>query len=197
METFSDMEELLDYLYGKGASEDVREESVSREGGLEKSRLQAAEWITKVRELFPKQTAEVLEKHALEEFGMTELLADKEVLEQITPDMNLLKTILQLKHLMKGEVLETAKRIAARSPRSYGRSSRTASGAVFWDASTGASPLPSIRRGIWTSKKPSGATSGTTMRRTSSLFYRTCISAAVCGSIPTAASSSQLTKAAP
>ncbi|MCR5717953.1 MAG: VWA domain-containing protein [Oscillospiraceae bacterium] len=114
MKTFSDMEELLDYLYGKGASEDVREESVSREGGLEKSRLQAADWITKVRELFPKQTAEVLEKHALEEFGMTELLTDKEVLEQITPDMNLLKTILQLKHLMKGEVLETAKAIAAR-----------------------------------------------------------------------------------
>ena len=43
---------------------------------------------------------------------MTELLTDKKVLEQMKPDMSLLKTILQLKHLMKGEVLETAKRIA-------------------------------------------------------------------------------------
>ena len=43
---------------------------------------------------------------------MTELLTDKKVLEQIQPDMNLLKTVLQLKHLMKGEVLETAKIIA-------------------------------------------------------------------------------------
>ena len=114
IETFSDMEELLDYLYGQGAGEDVRGETAGRQGGTGASQLHAAEWITKVRELFPRQTAEVLEKHALEEFGMTELLADKQVLEQITPDMNLLKTILQLKHLMKGEVLETAKRIAAK-----------------------------------------------------------------------------------
>ena len=113
IQAFSDMEELLDYLYGQGAGEDVRSDSPGRQGGNGKSQLQAAEWITKVRKLFPQQTAEVLEKHALEEFGMTELLTDKQVLEQITPDMNLLKTILQLKHLMKGEVLETAKRIAA------------------------------------------------------------------------------------
>lgn len=74
--------------------------------------MTAAKWITKVRELFPKQTAEVLERHALDEFKMTELLTDKKVLEQMKPDMSLLKTVLQLKHLMKGEVLETAKKIA-------------------------------------------------------------------------------------
>ena len=105
------MEELLDYLYGRAGGSDVR--TKERQGGTGASRLQAAEWITRVRELFPKQTAEVLEKHALEEFEMTELLTDKQVLESITPDMNLLKSILQLKHLMHGEVLETAKRIAA------------------------------------------------------------------------------------
>ncbi len=111
IQTLSDMEELLEYLYGRAGGEDVREEG--RSGGRGPSRLQAVEWITKVRELFPRQTAEVLEKHALEEFHMTELLTDKSMLEKITPDMDLLKTILQLKHLMKGEVLETAKRIAA------------------------------------------------------------------------------------
>ena len=44
---------------------------------------------------------------------MTELLADKAVLEKMMPDMSLLKMVLQLRHLMQGEVLETAKRIAA------------------------------------------------------------------------------------
>ena len=83
-----------------------------RSGSLADTVISTAEWITKVRKLFPNQTAEVLEKHALEEFEMTELLTDKEVLEKMHPDMNLLKSILQLKHLMKGEVLETAKRIA-------------------------------------------------------------------------------------
>lgn len=111
--SFEDMEQLLDYLYSHAQGDDVRGESISdRSGGLGESQLTAAKWITKVRELFPKQTAEVLERHALDEFKMTELLTDKKVLEQMKPDMSLLKTVLQLKHLMKGEVLETAKKIA-------------------------------------------------------------------------------------
>lgn len=111
--SFGDMEQLLDYLYSHAQGDDVRGESISdRSGGLGESQLTAAKWITKVRELFPKQTAEVLERHALDEFKMTELLTDKKVLEQMKPDMSLLKTVLQLKHLMKGEVLETAKKIA-------------------------------------------------------------------------------------
>ncbi|MBR1765225.1 MAG: VWA domain-containing protein [Ruminococcus sp.] len=108
-----DMEELLDYLYGHAQGDDVREEgSQSREGGSGPSHLTAAKWITRVRKLFPRQTAEVLERHALDEFRMTDLLTDKKILEQMKPDMALLKTILQLKHLMKGEVLETARKIA-------------------------------------------------------------------------------------
>lgn len=111
--SFENMEQLLDYLYSHAQGDDVRGESISdRSGGLGESQLTAAKWITKVRELFPKQTAEVLERHALDEFKMTELLTDKKVLEQMKPDMSLLKTVLQLKHLMKGEVLETAKKIA-------------------------------------------------------------------------------------
>ena len=113
IQSFEDMEQLLDYLYGHAQGDDVRaDETSGRGGGLGASQLTAAEWITKVRELFPKQTSEVLERHALDEFKMTELLTDKKVLEQMKPDMSLLKTILQLKHLMKGEVLETAKKIA-------------------------------------------------------------------------------------
>lgn len=54
---------------------------------------------------------EILERHALENYGMTELITDKEVLEKLEPNQELLKTILQLKHLMKGEVLDQARRI--------------------------------------------------------------------------------------
>ena len=113
IKTFGDMEELLEYLYGRSDGEDVRSEE--RSGGLGGgSPLSAAKWITRVRELFPQTTAEVLEKHALEEFQLTELLTDKEVLEKMTPNMDLLKTVMQLRHLMKGEVLETAKKLAAK-----------------------------------------------------------------------------------
>lgn len=110
IQAFEDMEQLLDHLYSRAQGDDVR--GSDRQGGRGDSVLSAAEWITKVRELFPAKTAEVLEKHALEEFEMTDLLTDKQVLEKLRPDMELLKTILSLKHLMKGEVLDTAKRIA-------------------------------------------------------------------------------------
>ena len=112
LRNFEDMEELLDYLYGRANGDDIREDG-ERSGGKGASVLTAAKWITKVRELFPKQTADVLERHALDEFHMAELLTDKEVLEKMEPSMDLLRSVLQLKHLMKGEVLETAKRIAA------------------------------------------------------------------------------------
>ncbi len=107
---FRNMEDLLDYLYANAQGDDVR--SDERHGGKGDSVLSAAEWITKVRKLFPKETTDVLEKHALDEFHMTELITDKKVLEKLEPNMDLLKSILQLKHLMKGDVLEAAKKIA-------------------------------------------------------------------------------------
>lgn len=104
-----DLEDALDFLYGREQGEDVR-----REGGTEGSHLTAATWITRIRKLFPKETVEILERHALENYGMTELLTDKEVLRKLEPNQELLKTILQLKHLMKGDVLEEARRIVKR-----------------------------------------------------------------------------------
>ncbi|NRU74514.1 VWA domain-containing protein [Clostridium beijerinckii] len=42
---------------------------------------------------------------------MKELLTDKKVLEAMEPNAELLKNILQMKHLMKGDVLDTARKI--------------------------------------------------------------------------------------
>lgn len=101
-----DLEEALDFLYGREQKEDVR-----RSAGTGKSQLTVASWITRIRKLFPRSTVEILERHALDVYGMTELLTDREVLEKLEPNQELLKTILQLKHLMKGQVLDTARRI--------------------------------------------------------------------------------------
>ena len=103
---YGDMEETLDYLYGQEYGEEIR-----RDGGRGKSQLNAAKWIEKARKLFPKRTVEVLEKQALEHFNLTELLTDKEVLEKMEPNTDLLKTILQFKHLMRSDVMAEAKRI--------------------------------------------------------------------------------------
>ncbi len=108
---YMDMEEALDFLYSREYSEeqDIREED--RAGGKDASRLTVPSWLQKIKKLFPKQTVEVMERHALEKYNMTELLTDPEVLQKLEPNRDLLKTILTLKHMMKGRVLEMAKEI--------------------------------------------------------------------------------------
>lgn len=108
---YMDMDNLLEFLYDREYSEEdgVRKESRDRRGSLDPSCLTVPRWITEIRKLFPKDTVEILEKHALEKYNMNELLTNKEVLEKLEPNKELLKNILQMKHLLKGEVLESAK----------------------------------------------------------------------------------------
>lgn len=107
---YMEMENVLDYLYSReyGEDQEVRED---KKGGREGSRLTVPHWLRQIKKLFPKRTVEILERHALEKYNMTELLTDPEVLRKLEPNKELLKTILELKHMMKGEVLNVAKEI--------------------------------------------------------------------------------------
>lgn len=107
---YMDMESVLDYLYSReyGEEQEVRKD---RAGGSEGSRLTVPYWLRQIKRLFPRRTVEILERHALEKYGMTELVTDPEVLRKLEPNRELLKTILELKHMMKGEVLELAREI--------------------------------------------------------------------------------------
>ncbi|MBV7273896.1 VWA domain-containing protein [Clostridiaceae bacterium UIB06] len=110
---YADMDALLEFLYEReyGEERGVRKEREKSRGSLEPSSLTVPSWITKIKELFPKKTVEILEMHALDKYNIKELLTDKSVLEKLEPNTELLKNILQMKHLMNGDVLQTAKRI--------------------------------------------------------------------------------------
>ncbi len=108
---YMDMEEALDFLYSREYSEEQGIRQEDRAGGRENSKLTVPSWLQRVKKLFPKQTVEVMERHALEKYNMAELLTDPEVLQKLEPNRELLKTILTLKHMMKGEVLNMAKEI--------------------------------------------------------------------------------------
>ena len=100
-------EEALDFLYGREYSG----RGVREHGSLDPSQLTVPRWLTEVRELFPEETAELVEKHALERYGMSELVTDPEVLGRLTPNLDLVKSILAFRGLMQGPVLEVARRI--------------------------------------------------------------------------------------
>ncbi len=101
------IDDALDFLYGRERGEDVRDP----QGGLGESQPTVAHWLSEVRTLFPQETAEILQRHALDRYQLTELLSDREVLERMEPNQALLETVLSLKHMMKGPVLDPARRI--------------------------------------------------------------------------------------
>jgi predicted metal-dependent peptidase len=105
---YREIDDLMDFLYGREYSD---ERGVRQQGSLDPSQLIIPEWIRKIRTAFPKEVVERLENDALDRYQLTEILTDKKVLESMQPNMNLLKNILSLKDRMKGEVIETAKRI--------------------------------------------------------------------------------------
>ncbi|MEV8376213.1 VWA domain-containing protein [Kribbella sp. NPDC056861] len=82
-----------------------------RQGGLGDSVLTLVDWLGEVRELFPRRTAEIVEKHALDRYGLTELVTDPRALERLEPNEQLLKTLLALKGRLSPEVLVIARRI--------------------------------------------------------------------------------------
>jgi Mg-chelatase subunit ChlD len=121
---FSRMDRVLEYLYGREyrgrgvrgrAGKDGRRgrggDAESRLGGDEASVLTVPDWIRQVRELFPNDTAEIIERHALDRYGMTELVTDPDVLKKLEPSYELLKAVLSFKGMMEGEVLEVARNI--------------------------------------------------------------------------------------
>ncbi|RJR06560.1 VWA domain-containing protein [Candidatus Parcubacteria bacterium] len=106
-ESLREMDEILDFLYSREYTEDRG----IRDGDLSDSQLTVPSWISKIKELFPEETVEILEHDALERYELKELLTNKEVLEKIEPDINLLKSILNFKNLMPEDVLATARGI--------------------------------------------------------------------------------------
>lgn len=101
------MDDALDFLYGRERGEDVRDP----QGGSGASQPTVAHWLSEVRTLFPQETAEILQRHALDRYQLTQLLSDREVLERMEPNQALLETVLSLKHMMKGPVLDAARSI--------------------------------------------------------------------------------------
>ena len=106
------MDRVLQYLYGREyAARGVRRPGAGRRGGLDPSVLILPDWLAEVRDLFPRETVEVVERHALDRYGMTELVTDREVLEKLEPNYELLKAVLTYRGMMNADVLDAARRV--------------------------------------------------------------------------------------
>lgn len=163
---YMDMEDVLDYLYSReyGEEQDIRQER----GGNGDSQLTVPAWLHQMKRLFPRETVEIMERHALEKYQMTELLTDPEVLGRLEPNRELLKTILGLKHLMKGEVLRLAREIVRKVAEEITRKLSRICARQCLDSQTEQRGARSVPSAIWTFGKPSGKICPIMIRRPSS-----------------------------
>jgi Mg-chelatase subunit ChlD len=109
------IENALDFLYsreykGRGVR-DEEDQKGTRDGTLDPSQLTVPHWLNEVRELFPKDTVALIEKHALDRYGLTELVTDPEILRRLEPSFDLLKILLTFRGHLKGEVLNEVRRV--------------------------------------------------------------------------------------
>jgi len=109
------MEEALEKLYSREyKGRGVRQDSRLGPGSLDPSQLNVTTWLEEIRELFPNTTCEKITKHALERYGMVDIINDPETLKNLEPSTDLLATMLTLKGHMRGPVLAEARRLIAK-----------------------------------------------------------------------------------
>jgi Mg-chelatase subunit ChlD len=109
------MAQALELLYGREyRGRGMRQDSRLGPGSLDPSQLDVPRWLSEVRELFPKSTCEKITRHALERYGMVELIQDAAMLQALEPSTELLSAVLSLKGQMQGPVLAEARRLIAR-----------------------------------------------------------------------------------
>lgn len=112
---YSEIDKTLNFLYDREYSQDNKynlnsqnDSNYKKQFGKEKSALTVPKWISKVKKLFPKETVEIMQKHALEKYKLTEILTDENILKEIEPNIELLKNILVFKDTMSKNVKKLA-----------------------------------------------------------------------------------------
>lgn len=105
----------LELLYSREhQGRGVRQDKRLGPGSLDPSQLNVPRWLNQVRELFPQETCERITGHALNRYGLTELVTDPQVLASLEPSTELLGAVLAMKGQISGRVLGEVRRLIAR-----------------------------------------------------------------------------------
>ncbi len=105
----------LDFLYGREyegrGQRPAGDDTDKSPGSLDPSSPMLVDWLTEVRDLFPNDAVEVIERHALERYELTGLVNDPQVLARLEPNETLLKLLLGLRRQLNTAVLGELRRI--------------------------------------------------------------------------------------
>src|SRR5262245_39773939 len=94
---------------GVGAGGDNKQSK--RSAGLGSSAPRLAKWLGDIRGYFSKDVVAVIQKDAIEKKGLKQLLFEPETLGQVTPNIELVGTLLSMKDMIPDRVKETAREV--------------------------------------------------------------------------------------
>ena len=86
----------------------------NRRGGLGSSAPKLSQWLGDIREFFPQSVVQVMQRDAVERLGLRQLLAEKELLETVVPDVHLVATLMGLSRSIPAKNKELARQLVRR-----------------------------------------------------------------------------------
>jgi Mg-chelatase subunit ChlD len=87
---------------------------MGRNGGYGASAPRVARWLGDIRRYFPSTVVQVMQRDAIDRLNLRQLLLEKEMLESIEPDVQLVGTLLSLSAVMPETTKATARIVVAK-----------------------------------------------------------------------------------
>lgn len=85
-----------------------------RKGGLGSSSPHVNRWLGDIRKYFPTSVVQIMQKDALNRLDLERLLLEPELLETVTPDVELVGTLLSLNKVMPQQTRATARQVVGK-----------------------------------------------------------------------------------
>lgn len=85
-----------------------------RKGGLGASSPNVSRWLGDIRQFFPNTVVQVMQKDAMKRLDLQQLLLEKEMLENIEPDVHLVATLMSLGRVIPDKTKDTARQVVRR-----------------------------------------------------------------------------------
>jgi VWA domain containing CoxE-like protein len=82
-----------------------------RTAGLGPSSPNVARWLGDIRTFFPNTVVQVMQQDALKRLNLTEMLFEKEMLENTVPDVHLVATLMTLSKVIPDKTKDTARQV--------------------------------------------------------------------------------------
>ena len=82
-----------------------------RRGGLGGSSPNVSRWLGDIRSFFPNTVVQVMQKDALKRLDLTQMLTEKEMLENVEADVHLVATLMTLSRVIPEKTKDTARAV--------------------------------------------------------------------------------------